>query len=297
MPKANVVLFVCQMALILPNAHRRHRAQCLLLDHIRRSCRPHRRAVSVYSAGITILLTLPGVTSFAQVTDIFMPDAADAVRFLQFVGRAVVACLIAVLILFGSSSFSAQNAQAASAAERQATQPTRGDDEVVAKQAGEPVDLNQELAAARERMKVDNDYYANYYKYLNQINEVQLNKFKWQDRASEVTLWLVVIVVLSGLSMCAFQLWIAFKKDDSFTDTTIDISVQSFRVTSSIVGIVILLISVAFLYLFLKEVYDIKMVDINQSGGEQRAATASVPQLPPPDVNVPPTSVSNGTAD
>lgn len=118
-------------------------------------------------------------------------------------------------------------------------------------------DFDQYIA---ERNAVDHKYYKEYYAYLSKINQVQINKFIWQDRASEVTLWLVVIVVMSGLSMSAFQLFIAFRRPDHSTDTTIDISAQNFRVTSSVVGIVVLLISIGFLFLFLREVYNIKMV-------------------------------------
>jgi hypothetical protein len=154
---------------------------------------------------------------------------------------------------------------------------------------------NAQSAAAFEkyiadRNAVDQKYYKSYYEYLEKINEVQINKFIWQDRASEVTLWLVVIVVISGLSMSAFQLFIAFRRPDHSTDTTIDLSAQNFRVTSSVVGIVVLLISIGFLFLFLREVYNIKMVSIVENGGnagesdaaaaarQQEAATSAPPQ-------------------
>lgn len=120
------------------------------------------------------------------------------------------------------------------------------------------------INARYERASVG--YYEDYYRHLAELNEIQRSKFKWQDRASEVTLWLVVFVVVSGVSLSAFQLWLAFAKSSGvagggeITDTTIELSKQSFRVTSSIVGIIILLISVGFLFLFLREVYTIKIV-------------------------------------
>ena len=129
-----------------------------------------------------------------------------------------------------------------------------------------------------ERNAVDQKYYKQYYEYLTKINQIQINKFIWQDRASEVTLWLVVIVVISGLSMSAFQLLIAFRRPDHSTDTTIDISAQNFRVTSSVVGIVVLLISIGFLFLFLREVYNIKMVSTVETADEQAPVADSTRQ-------------------
>lgn len=131
-----------------------------------------------------------------------------------------------------------------------------------------------------ERNAVDQKYYKAYYDYLAKINEVQINKFVWQDRASEVTLWLVVIVVVSGLAMSAFQLWIAFHRPDHSTDTTIDLSAQNFRVTSSVVGIVVLIISIGFLFLFLREVYDIKMVSSTEDSGPAGVAAPTSQQMP-----------------
>jgi len=99
------------------------------------------------------------------------------------------------------------------------------------------------------------------------MNEITEGKFTWQDLASNVTLWLVVFVVVAGVGLSFFQIWIAFHRGPAVasSDTTIEASATSFRVTSSVVGIVILIISTGFLYLFLKEVYDIKLVDITKS--------------------------------
>lgn len=153
----------------------------------------------------------------------------------------------------------------------------------VARSHAQSIQLGSPGAAAfekyvAERNAVDQKYYRAYYDYLARINEVQINKFVWQDRASEVTLWLVVIVVVSGLAMSAFQLWIAFHRPDHSTDTTIDLSAQNFRVTSSVVGIVVLIISIGFLFLFLREVYNIKMVSIAEDPGSAGAAAPASQQ-------------------
>jgi uncharacterized membrane protein len=43
--------------------------------------------------------------------------------------------------------------------------------------------------------------------------------------------------------------------------TTIDASFEKITVTSSVVGIIVLLISLAFLYIYTKEIYTIRIVD------------------------------------
>lgn len=154
-----------------------------------------------------------------------------------------------------------------------------------AKSLAQPVQTGSPGAAGfekyvAERNAVDQKYYKAYYDYLARINDVQINKFVWQDRASEVTLWLVVIVVVSGLAMSGFQLWIAFRRPDHSTDTTIDLSAQKFRVTSSVVGIVVLIISIGFLFLFLREVYDIKMVSSTENSGPAGVAASALQQKP-----------------
>jgi hypothetical protein len=145
-------------------------------------------------------------------------------------------------------------------------------------------------------------YRAAYYQHLDRMNQITEGKFVWQDRASEVTLWLVVFIVVAGVGLSFFQIWIAFHKDGKIGDTSIEASAQNFRVTSSVVGIIILLISTGFLYLFLQHVYEIKVVDLRAPGDQAapvalaRPKTAADYGLPPPDASAPPPSAANGLA-
>jgi hypothetical protein len=91
--------------------------------------------------------------------------------------------------------------------------------------------------------------------------------FVWQAKASEILIWVVVIVCLSGVVFSGYQLWRAtspktfdgstVKADGDPLATNVELSWQNVRVTSSVIGLVVLVISVAYLYLFLKEVYRI----------------------------------------
>jgi hypothetical protein len=90
------------------------------------------------------------------------------------------------------------------------------------------------------------DYYRDYTKLYN-----------WELSASSVMLWVTVIVVVCGLIFSGIQLWHAMKVGQN-TDGTWEISATGMKITSSIVGVVVLAMSIAFVYLFLDRVYPIK---------------------------------------
>lgn len=152
------------------------------------------------------------------------------------------------------------------------------------------------------RLEAETRYAESYYAHLARMNEITEGKFTWQDRASNVTLWLVVFVVVSGIGLSFFQIWIAFHRGPGpgTSDTTIEASATSFRVTSSVVGIVILIISTGFLYLFLKEVYDIKLLDITKTTAQPVQGSAAGSLSPqdfglPPSIGEPPASANRAS--
>jgi hypothetical protein len=100
--------------------------------------------------------------------------------------------------------------------------------------------------------------------------------FAWQRRASEVLLWVVVAVVGCGLLFAGYQLVVVMEsaRRQSFRainegeataqgansvppTTMMMLGLNKLEVTSSVVGITVLVISIAFLYLFVREVYTI----------------------------------------
>lgn len=115
----------------------------------------------------------------------------------------------------------------------------------------------------REASRTQLDYHKKYYSYLSKKADINLAQFEWQQRASEFLLWLVVSVVLSGILFSGYQLWKAAQIKKFSGDSSIEISIQKVKLTSSIVGLLVLTISIIFLYLFLVEVYRIKIVDLS----------------------------------
>lgn len=102
------------------------------------------------------------------------------------------------------------------------------------------------------------------------LEEHTLDVLKWQLFASKAILFLVVVITISGVAFSAYQLNISLKciresKDTkkqetvANTNTSLNISKDKIEVVSPINGVIVLIISLAFLYLFLNLVYKINI--------------------------------------
>jgi hypothetical protein len=149
--------------------------------------------------------------------------------------------------------------------------------------------------------------YAGYYKtYVDGLAAIQLRAFKWQFGTSVVLLVVVVVICIAGVIFSGFQLYWATAhgahrprpeegtaekpKADQLADdklnvdrlaTNVELSWQSVRVTSSVIGLVVLVISLAFFYLFLKDVYPITTVSRAVVAGPPAAPTGNAPDVSP----------------
>ncbi|MDZ7741246.1 MAG: hypothetical protein U5Q03_05725 [Bacteroidota bacterium] len=84
--------------------------------------------------------------------------------------------------------------------------------------------------------------------------------FNWQYYSSIVILGVVLLIVLTGLLLPYLHFRHSLKTNDS-SETEISLGKSGFKVRSSIIGIIILVISVAFFYLYLAHVYEIEEVE------------------------------------
>ena len=75
--------------------------------------------------------------------------------------------------------------------------------------------------------------------------------------ASYAILCLVIIVVLAGVSFSGFQLWKSITVAGVQPTTDLELSASKVRVTSTVVGIIVLTISLVFLYIYTVQVYKI----------------------------------------
>jgi hypothetical protein len=135
---------------------------------------------------------------------------------------------------------------------------------------------NKDLAAQVERACAENIVSAYQTDVALRARNVAL--YEWQSSASDNMRILVWVVVLSGIAMAIYQLvivmqielWRARRATRRSADAApaeppaaahqLEIGLGKVQVTSSIAGIVVLVISIAFLYLYLTEVYAMKPV-------------------------------------
>jgi hypothetical protein len=99
-----------------------------------------------------------------------------------------------------------------------------------------------------------------YYEYLAAIMDIRIRAFQTQRLASNVILLLVVLVVVAGIMFAGFQLWKSVSVAGVQQSNELELSASKVRVTSSVVGVVVLTISLVFLYIYTKEVYHISEV-------------------------------------
>ena len=111
--------------------------------------------------------------------------------------------------------------------------------------------------------RATNDSVSSYYLWALQNRRAIISR---QQSTGNIIFILVVVLVLSGLSFSAIQFYIALKsvKKRSTvenTNTSIKASLSGIEVSSSVLGVIVLTISIAFFYLYLSRVYPIVSLD------------------------------------
>ncbi len=116
--------------------------------------------------------------------------------------------------------------------------------------------------------------------------------FDYQDRASYTLLVLVVVICSAGVVFSGYELTKTVRTDSTTghptggekpaggdvgaqSPTKLSIGASGIQITSALTGILVLTISLAFLYLFLKEVYAIDTVRVPTINGSQESQTTS----------------------
>jgi len=81
----------------------------------------------------------------------------------------------------------------------------------------------------------------------------------WQYHSSIIIFFVVILIVLTGLILS----YLHFKRSlvtNENAETELEISKSGLKVRSSIIGIIILVISIAFFYLYLTHIYKIEEI-------------------------------------
>lgn len=102
------------------------------------------------------------------------------------------------------------------------------------------------------------------------MREHNVQLYRWQADASDDMRILVWVVVLAGIAMAVYQLaiimqielWRARRKGPAeapiLGEQGLELGLGKVQITSSVTGVIVLALSIAFLYLYLTEVYPIK---------------------------------------
>ncbi len=111
------------------------------------------------------------------------------------------------------------------------------------------------------------DAWKSYYKYMSQGYRHRSNVFTWQLLSSVIIFCMVIFLVLSGIYFAWLQFKQAMKEkekgDDSRIEnltTELNVSSKEIKVSSPVLGVIILIISLLFFYLYLVYVYPIQEI-------------------------------------
>ena len=121
---------------------------------------------------------------------------------------------------------------------------------------------------AKLKAQTDSALYAKYievkkkeYDYQAKLMDLNVETFQTQWLQTYTVMSLVVIVVIAGVLFAAFQLWKSVSVAGVQLNSELEISAKNVRITSSIVGVVVLVISIAFLYIYTHEVYQLRFTN------------------------------------
>jgi hypothetical protein len=103
-----------------------------------------------------------------------------------------------------------------------------------------------------------------YYAYRLNGYQHRRRVFEWQLSSSKVIFATVLVLVATGVIFAGLQFYVGFKRQLSAAErampdavTQLDVSATGLKVSSPVLGVIILVISLAFFYLYLVYVYPI----------------------------------------
>ncbi|MBV5313607.1 MAG: hypothetical protein JZU47_09950 [Prolixibacteraceae bacterium] len=123
--------------------------------------------------------------------------------------------------------------------------------------------LNEGLKDSRlDSVKLD--AWKSYYNYMTHGYRHRSNVFTWQLLSSVIIFCMVIFLVLSGIYFAWLQFKLAMKVKENGDGTgsenlttELNMSSKEIKVSSPVLGVIILIISLAFFYLYLVYVYPI----------------------------------------
>lgn len=100
-------------------------------------------------------------------------------------------------------------------------------------------------------------YLKAYYDQAIDFRRIRIELYNWQLFAGSGILLLVLVMSLGGFFITVFQIYQLHKLNKIEQQSSLNVSLRQIQVTTSVTGVVVLLISFLFLFVFLREVYRI----------------------------------------
>ena len=115
--------------------------------------------------------------------------------------------------------------------------------------------LNEENKAIQQQAIND------YFQHIIDSNRHQLNVFHWQLLSAKIIFVVVILLVAAGIYFAAVQFHHGLRSGKPVEQgTEIEASLKGIKVSSPVLGVIILTISLMFFYLYLIYVYPIEFV-------------------------------------
>lgn len=83
----------------------------------------------------------------------------------------------------------------------------------------------------------------------------------WQTTSGKIIFWIVVTIVMFGIILSGIQFYLSAKSNFDMPKSEINLSYKGIRLHSSVLGLLILIISIAFFYLYLNYVYPVSTLN------------------------------------
>jgi hypothetical protein len=111
-----------------------------------------------------------------------------------------------------------------------------------------------------------NKYLGRFYEQATDLRNLRIQMYSWQLIAGNALLGLVLLMSIGGFAITVFQIYQLRRLNDlGSRDTVLDVSLHRIQLTTSVTGIVVLIVSFIFLIVFLHEVYSIHTLASTES--------------------------------
>lgn len=123
-----------------------------------------------------------------------------------------------------------------------------------------PIPLDSNITLSDRTVQMYDSSLTSFYKFkiieFNRANKV----LKWQYTSGKIIFWVVLFIVMSGLILSGIQFYYSSKSNFQQPYSEIKVGYSGIRLHTSVLGLLILIVSIAFFYLYLKHVYPVSIL-------------------------------------